>query len=691
MLFKELKVLLSKKWWLRFLSSESLADGLRNTLSVIIPVFFLCFLQGVVPAMAGGLGVLLISITDTPGNRNQKINTAFRGLLVLGVTAVGTSYLWDKPVCCALFFFLMSFVWSMLGAFSVRAWLTGSSGIILACFIIGLKPSDPLNFSFWIIIGASWYLTISLIQAWRQPFRSLRFAIRECLNATADFLLLKKACYDKDVVIQQAYQMSMLGHLKVSEHQEAVRELLLSDYLVIKKNTVIGRKMLALALEVMALYEHVSAMSIDYRVLRNNLSGQALALLKKQIKMLASWVEYLAYSAAKHKLSNNLLNRIEEIEMELADGINLGSNGVNGKEAYFLEQMEQHMSTIVKQLRNLTAILKKFGQNQTIETAGKDYVSFWDDAFTFYKLKSAFNFQSPIFRFSSRMAIILSAVYLLSVFVLKGDFAYWLLLTIVVVVRPRSGITWKRNAERLIGTSAGVIVGSLLLLLVSDRVAICVIAAIFLWGYFSFIRLHYMVSVFFITIAVLIGLELLNGLTWSLWVERLWFTVLGCFFAALSLFIFPFWEHWSLKSLLQTAKNTNLNYLEACIGFLKNQLSQQNLALARKASHTALARLSEGLNWLWPEPGKNKLNLADAKQIQTLLYRINAGITALWVDPQMRKEVDTDILKAISYAFQRTDSKFSLNSLNTENLKPYQGIGLLLELSKELKKSGLRS
>lgn len=681
MLLKELRILLSLDWWKRFFASESLADGLRNTLTVILPILVMWPTLGRMPAMATGVGALLISLTDAPGNRNQKINAALRGVLIFGITAFSASYVWTNQIYTAGFFFLMPFFWSILGALGNRAWLTGSLAIILACFIIGLKPVDPFHFSLWIIIGAVWYFFVSLIQVWLQPFRSLRFAIRECLNATSDFLLLKQACYDRDVPIDEAYQLSMVGHLKVSEHQESIRELLLSDSLVIKKDSIRGRKLLTLALEVMGLYEHVSAMAIDYDVLRDNLSWQVLALIRRRIGLLAEWTGLLANGATRRKLSSKVAQRIKELELDLVGDLSWETTNTQQKSAKLLFQMEQHIQLIVSKLNDLTKALRNLSEDDEIEISGKDYLSFWDNALIFQKLKNALKIQSPIFRFSLRMGVTLSFAYLLWAFVLKGEYGYWLLLTIVVVARPRFGITWKRNAERLLGTAVGAVVGLLLLFLVPNVAVICIIAAVFLWGYYAFNRFNYTVSVFFVTVAILIAVGLLSGLTWALWIDRLWFTLWGCLFAILGLFIFPFWDKWSIFGLLKNAEKTNLAYLNTCVHYLKKEINQQQLALSRKASHTALARLSEGLQWSWLEPGRNKLDLKQVEKTQLLLYRINAVITALWIDEQIQTTFDIEYISQIENYLSEQTNLLELD----ENFNSYEGIGLLSDLSKALR------
>src|SRR5690606_41853266 len=47
--------------------------------------------------------------------------------------------------------------------------------------------------------------------------------------------------------------------------------------------------------------------------------------------------------------------------------------------------------------------------------------------------------------------------------------SYWILLTIIVILKPTFSLTRKRNFQRLIGTIAGALFGVLILFLFKDR------------------------------------------------------------------------------------------------------------------------------------------------------------------------------------------------------------------------------
>jgi uncharacterized membrane protein YccC len=63
------------------------------------------------------------------------------------------------------------------------------------------------------------------------------------------------------------------------------------------------------------------------------------------------------------------------------------------------------------------------------------------------------SFQSNIFRYSLRMAITIMVGYALSLYLPVGH-SYWILLTIVVILKPAFALTRQRNNERLLGTLA---------------------------------------------------------------------------------------------------------------------------------------------------------------------------------------------------------------------------------------------
>src|SRR5690606_3937023 len=84
------------------------------------------------------------------------------------------------------------------------------------------------------------------------------------------------------------------------------------------------------------------------------------------------------------------------------------------------------------------------------------------------QLRENLTLKSTQFRHAIRMAAVLGIGYLVSFILDFGTHSYWILLTIMVILKPGFSLTKQRNFQRLAGTIIGGIAGALILLFIKD-------------------------------------------------------------------------------------------------------------------------------------------------------------------------------------------------------------------------------
>lgn len=87
-------------------------------------------------------------------------------------------------------------------------------------------------------------------------------------------------------------------------------------------------------------------------------------------------------------------------------------------------------------------------------------------------LKENFSFNSNHFRHALRVSIATTIGYILS-FILKLDYSYWVLLTILVILKPTYSLSKQRNLHRLLGTVIGAAISFLVLYLILGAGKVC--------------------------------------------------------------------------------------------------------------------------------------------------------------------------------------------------------------------------
>ena len=609
---------------IEFFYGEYFKDALRNTLCVVFPIALFFVLGHKQAAIGTGLGALVISLTDLPGHKRAKLKSAILSVSLFFITTFLVGLSFSSQWLTALCIFVLTFIFAMMSAFGTRESVVGTMCIILAVFVLGLHPGDNLFFSLMVMAGGAWYYTISLIQTAILPFRSTHQAIHECLSATASFLLTKAKFYDPSIDLQECYQETIFQHQQVFEKQELIRNLLLTDKHAMKPTNAKGRRLLNIVNSAFSLYEQVTAIHYNYDDLRKRFAGTGV------LETVIVLIEYLASDL--NKLSVSYLQRSKR--SVVADKRYADLLKDLETRAYSLEGADKETLLNIKlNLKQVSEYIHQVNDNDN-QFEKINFSEFVTPPANLRSLLNHLTFSSPILRFSLRLAVLCLAACLISYAFPNAKYSYWVLLTVVVIAKPRFSVSWNRNIQRLVGTFAGIVLGLVLLLLVKSSFVLLGLSAVFLMGFFTFNRPRYAVSVFFITPCALIALSVLQGYSTEILMERSLFTIIGCAIAFAAAYVFPIWESNSLKPVLGKLLTGNYQYLESVIA-LNSGLNGVELSpkLGRKLADNSLARFSEAIQHILQEPQVKHINIQMLYEIQVISYRINAMTTAFILSP----------------------------------------------------------
>jgi uncharacterized membrane protein YccC len=212
---------------------------------------------------------------------------------------------------------------------------------------------------------------------------------------------------------------------------------------------------------------------------------------------------------------------------------------------------------------------------------------------------------SNTFRHALRMSIVLSGTYLILNLINFSEFGiYWVLLTILVILKPGFGLTQERNLQRLIGTIIGGIIGAIILILIPDQSIRFGILIVFFFIAYSLFRVNYIMAVIFMTPYVLIMLSFTGANTLEIAKERIFDTFIGGMIAFLSSYvIFPNWESFQIKKNMRSLLVANYRYLAQAISILSGQqIGVTEYKLARKEVYIATANMGSTFQRLLTEP-----------------------------------------------------------------------------------------
>ena len=291
-----------------------------------------------------------------------------------------------------------------------------------------------------------------------------------------------------------------------------------------------------------------------------------------------------------------------------------------------LQRLAANLQSINYQLSHLESGL-------TEEQSGDLRIAHHDSA----KLKDAFKSirrqltpEAPTFRHAVRMAVLVLFCGLV-VETLQLNFGYWILLTAVFVCQPNHSATQSRLKQRIAGTLAGVLVGSLLPYFTQSLEAKLMVMTAGVALFFLFRANKYSYSTFFITIQALIGFSIAGFDIAQALPMRMADTVVGCLLAwAAVSYIWPDWHYLQLGKTGAAAIAADAGYLRGILDSLKSG-GGEDVAYrsARRLSHERAAALSSTLSDMSAEPSKYGSRLSDGFQLLKINYSLIGYISAL--------------------------------------------------------------
>jgi len=227
-------------------------------------------------------------------------------------------------------------------------------------------------------------------------------------------------------------------------------------------------------------------------------------------------------------------------------------------------------------------------------------------------------FKSSTFRFAVRVALVclfgftitksLGLLHIVSHITRRnvafGSHSYWVILTIIVILKPAFSLSKQRNVQRLVGTIVGGIIGIGVLTFIHNNTVQFIILAVFMVGAYSFIRTNYIVAIILMTPYVIIMFKFLGVGHVGITEERIIDTFLGSVIAfSANYLVFPSWESEQLKQGLYEVLEANAGYLIKIADHISGTpVDLTEYKLARKDVYIKSANLSAMFERMASEP-----------------------------------------------------------------------------------------
>lgn len=559
--------------------------AMRVVLALNVPLIVLPLWKGFsYEIIWAAFGAYMLSLIDYRGSHYRKISIQFIEAILIFIAAIVGMHAGSSLILSVAGMFVVG-----IFAALIRNWSDYGSSIGVAVgffYLFGLaNPVDfetSLSFGYYVLGGAFWAILITILsfpftasnplrrsvaKVWKENTEYLdalilryitgdktidelaitekEMDIRKAIDQSIDLFARRQSdtrmkAQHYDMMMELRKTASLFGAALNTMHEEL--EVLNSEDLKPVKNSALYKTLSAVAQAtarisiVIFTFRAEDLTMAKIRVKRCEIAIElfkeacaALSLTEKEKKALKHLIESL------HKSHYYLQQTILQIEEKL-----------NFKKSDYLENYKLSFNHFLAGLK--PRVLVEF-------------------------VREMFNIDSQQFRYALRVAIGLT----LAVFIFKFfniDHGHWIALTMIIVIQPYYGATRKKGIERTIGTVAGIVLGGVVMLLPLPHEAFVGLLVVISFLVAYFLRNNYKVGVFFVTVMMVVMMQISKQGSWELIGWRLLSTLIGAFLAIVASYAFwPVWEKQRFPALFAHALEQNKNYLKQVIAYFNRQLA----------------------------------------------------------------------------------------------------------------------
>lgn len=602
--------MIKKADFLHFLHGQDFANGLRISFGAIIPALVGFYFGDLGTGIAISLGALYASIADTPGPVTHRRNALLATLLLVFLMTMLTQWLNDSPILLVLELLVFTFLFSMLAAYGPRAAAVGTTAMLI--IFLNIEPPEGghsiVEYSAFITLGSGWYALLSLSLTQVMPYRLAQQELAEAVREIAVFIQIKSDFYDPNNNIDQSYKKLIDQQIKINSRLHNLREILFKSKLIVKDPTPIGRTLILVFSDIIDLYEKAMSTQYNYDEIRGQLGDtEALREIRFTLIRLSNELHNFGYYLAANGRPKSLFNLTSDLE-KLKEVIDRTSPNEN-ENTFHLKKVLINIRSVSRR----TQTLYSYFQNREVDTQRNigDISKFVShDKVDLKVFKNNLTLKSDIFRHAIRTSVVMVVAFVLAYAINFGQHINWILLTILVILKPGWSLTRERNFQRLVGTIVGGGMGIILLIWVTDPTTRFFMLLVFMVLTYSLIRINYIVGVIFMTPYLLIMFSFLGEGTIDVARERIFATFIGCGLAFISSYIIlPSWEGEQIEKYMRKLLIANYNYfIKIPETLVRADLTETDYKLARKEVYVASANMASAYQRMITEPKSKQKN-----------------------------------------------------------------------------------
>ncbi|MHA6204134.1 YccS family putative transporter [Dyella soli] len=598
--------------WRRLRGSDRYAECLRVLLALGGAVAW-CYGSGHIDAVVSLLlGVIACALAETEDHWRSRLSTLVLTLACFAVSSFSVQWLFAYPVLFALGLLASTFVLVMLGAISERYATIAASTLLLSVYTmigadtVGASAPHPWHQPLLLLAGAAWYGVLSLLWSVLAPQQAVRLSLARVFDALADVIEAKAALFTPvHGVDREALQLTLATrNERVVEALNDTR-LILIDRIGSRRPRGSSAARLRQYFMAQDIHERVSSSHYPYDDL-------AEALFHSDVLFRCEHVLRLEAQSCRQRADALRLRGKPPIDTvakaaleDLLGAIDALQEQPRPPAAHLLRPLKalvNNITTIHRQLEGAAPVgMPSTEQEGLLQNPGPQSLGeAWE------RVRLQLTPRSFRFRHALRLAVALLVGYVV-LHLVHPRHGYWILLTTLLVCQPSYGATARRLVQRVVGTTAGLVLGwATLRLLPFGPWQMPLIVASGVVFFAARLR-RYLTATAAITLLVVLCFNQMGNGYEVMW-PRMLDTLIGAAIAALAMrLILPDWQGRRLHDVLAETVRSDARYMARILAqYASGRRDDLDYRIARRDAHNANATLSNLLANMLREPGQHQ-------------------------------------------------------------------------------------
>ena len=621
---------------LDFLKSTTFSKAALLGVAITVPIIIGIITGQLDIGLAICFGAFWCSPSDVRGSlKHKQIGIVFSTLLVVLISFIG-GYLNVSNYLLFPILGFLTFCIAFISIYGFRASMVSFSGL-LALVLSFANTSETLVvivYAMWIGAGGLWYLVLSTLWFYLNPKAHTEETLDEIFRLTADFLDTRKKLIGKhpDNVALRTQLINL--KIELTELHDTFREILISYRKSSGKSNYHGKRLLVF-IELVELLETAVANPVHYNKIdmffeshlqfKNDFQN-LISELSDQLRVTATYINNWKKIPSNKPLSDAFKRLDLDIEI-LKDTANPEDYGLYLMLQNFLNYQKKQFEKLKKIKRLLGT--HELSSNELIATNDlKRFVTTQD--YNPKLILRNLSFRSTIFKHSLRLALTVMLGYGVGLyFDLQNP--YWIMLTIIIIMRPSYGLTKTRSKDRVIGTLLGAFIASALVIFVANIYIYGVFGILSLIIAFSMVQKNYKASSTFVTLSVIFIYAIIEPNIATVIQFRVIDTTIGAALSYVAMrLLFPAWSYMEIGDNIKEGLKANNAFFKSIREYYQEKGNvPTSLKVNRKEAFLQMSNLSAAFQRMAQEPKSKQNHINDIYELVEINHNFLTSLASL--------------------------------------------------------------